>query len=176
MKTTNNLSNLPFLSSISSLIISPYQEGYYHFNKALNLKPNIFPDAQRNLQDNTFPLMTARNRTVNFFAGVILWTPVVNIIAKVAMHRLFPSTSISYEKPPNWKRVNHIVVLMLENRSFDNLVGRLYPKSAQYNGLDGQENNSYQDKDGVNHIIKTWDSRGVRMTHQILIRVKSLRI
>lgn len=163
MKTTNNLSNLPFLSSISSLIISPYQEGYYHFNKALNLKPNIFPDAQRNLQDNTFPLMTARNRTVNFFAGVILWTPVVNIIAKVAMHRLFPSTSISYEKPPNWKRVNHIVVLMLENRSFDNLVGRLYPKSAQYNGLDGQENNSYQDKDGVNHIIKTWDSRGVRM-------------
>jgi phospholipase C len=31
--------------------------------------------------------------------------------------------------------INHIVVLMFENRSFDNVLGALYPNSAAFNGL-----------------------------------------
>jgi phospholipase C len=31
--------------------------------------------------------------------------------------------------------INHIIVLMLENRSFDNVLGALYPNSAAFNGL-----------------------------------------
>ena len=31
--------------------------------------------------------------------------------------------------------INHIVVLMLENRSFDSLLGMLYPKSDGFEGL-----------------------------------------
>ncbi len=39
------------------------------------------------------------------------------------------------------ERINHIVVLMLENRSFDCLFGKLYPKAAGFNGLTGTESN-----------------------------------
>ena len=38
-------------------------------------------------------------------------------------------------------KINHFVVLMLENRSFDNLLGRLYPKSDTFDGLSGDEFN-----------------------------------
>jgi phospholipase C len=38
-------------------------------------------------------------------------------------------------------RINHVVVLMLENRSFDCLLGKLYPASAQFDGLTGNEFN-----------------------------------
>ncbi len=31
--------------------------------------------------------------------------------------------------------IEHIVVLMLENRSFDNILGNLYPQSPQFEGL-----------------------------------------
>lgn len=31
--------------------------------------------------------------------------------------------------------INHVVVLMLENRSFDNVLGALYPNSSAFNGL-----------------------------------------
>ena len=37
--------------------------------------------------------------------------------------------------------IDHIVVLMLENRSFDNMFGKLYPKSATFDGLSGTESN-----------------------------------
>ncbi len=37
--------------------------------------------------------------------------------------------------------IKHIVVLMLENRSFDSLLGKLYPKTAAFDGLSGDENN-----------------------------------
>ena len=37
--------------------------------------------------------------------------------------------------------INHVVVLMLENRSFDCLLGQLYPHSANFNGLTGTESN-----------------------------------
>jgi phospholipase C len=37
--------------------------------------------------------------------------------------------------------IAHVVVLMLENRSFDSMLGRLYPGRADFNGLTGQEFN-----------------------------------
>ncbi len=37
--------------------------------------------------------------------------------------------------------IDHFVVLMLENRSFDSLLGALYPKSPAFEGIDGTETN-----------------------------------
>ncbi|WP_428338703.1 alkaline phosphatase family protein [Mycobacterium sp.] len=37
--------------------------------------------------------------------------------------------------------IDHVIVLMLENRSFDHLLGYLYPKSGDFDGLDGTESN-----------------------------------
>jgi phospholipase C len=37
--------------------------------------------------------------------------------------------------------IKHVVVLMLENRSFDCMLGALYPKSDDFNGLGGDESN-----------------------------------
>jgi phospholipase C len=39
--------------------------------------------------------------------------------------------------------IQHVVVLMLENRSFDSMLGRLYPASGAYNGLTLNESNFY---------------------------------
>ncbi len=38
-------------------------------------------------------------------------------------------------------KIEHVVVLMMENRSFDNLLGRLYPRSEKFDGLTGTEFN-----------------------------------
>src|SRR5580658_608291 len=38
--------------------------------------------------------------------------------------------------------INHIVRLMLENRSFDHMLGFLYPKSGNFEGLAGSESNT----------------------------------
>ena len=39
--------------------------------------------------------------------------------------------------------IEHVVVLMFENRSFDNMLGGLYPgkSQAEYDGLTGEETN-----------------------------------
>jgi phospholipase C len=37
--------------------------------------------------------------------------------------------------------IDHFVVLMLENRSFDSVLGALYPKSPAFEGIDGTETN-----------------------------------
>ncbi|MBV8788665.1 MAG: hypothetical protein JOZ00_18510 [Mycobacterium sp.] len=37
--------------------------------------------------------------------------------------------------------IDHVILLMLENRSFDHLLGYLYPKSDTFDGLDGTESN-----------------------------------
>lgn len=155
--------NLSFWSSVGCLLTSPYREGYRHFKMAFKTQNKVFQEAQNYLHGKNFPMESQYQRVSHFSAGVILWTPIVNMVAKLAMHTLFPSKQTSFKKPPSWQRINHIVVLMLENRSFDNLLGRLYPKSGQFNGLEGQEKNSYQDKEGVKHTIKIWDSQGVRM-------------
>jgi len=49
-------------------------------------------------------------------------------------------------------RINHVVVLMLENRSFDCLLGQLYPKSPDFDGLSGSEFNL--DQNGA--AVKVW--------------------
>lgn len=37
--------------------------------------------------------------------------------------------------------IDHVILLMLENRSFDHLLGYLYPRSATFDGLDGTQSN-----------------------------------
>ena len=38
--------------------------------------------------------------------------------------------------------IDHVILLMLENRSFDHLLGYLYPRSGDFDGLDGTESNA----------------------------------
>ncbi|MFZ2752245.1 MAG: alkaline phosphatase family protein [Lysobacteraceae bacterium] len=45
--------------------------------------------------------------------------------------------------------IDHIVVLMLENRSFDNLFGGLYPAGPGFHGLTGNESNFNPTAPGV---------------------------
>ncbi len=54
-------------------------------------------------------------------------------------------------------KIKHIVVLMLENRSFDNLLGKLYPKSDQFDGLSGEEENVFVNE-GISRGIKVWNT------------------
>jgi phospholipase C len=42
--------------------------------------------------------------------------------------------------------IEHVVLVMLENRSFDHMLGYLYPKSATFDGLDGSESNLDPDR------------------------------
>jgi phospholipase C len=37
--------------------------------------------------------------------------------------------------------IDHVILLMLENRSFDHMLGFLYPRSGNFDGLDGTESN-----------------------------------
>jgi phospholipase C len=53
-------------------------------------------------------------------------------------------------------KIDHVVVLMLENRSFDCMLGALYQKSAAFDGLAGNETNP--DPAGVR--IPVWSNTG----------------
>ncbi|MGH7109919.1 MAG: alkaline phosphatase family protein [Stellaceae bacterium] len=55
-------------------------------------------------------------------------------------------------------KIEHVVVLMLENRSFDCMLGRLYPKSETFDGLDGGERNPWHRPDGGIEEIGVWNS------------------
>lgn len=57
--------------------------------------------------------------------------------------------------------IDHIVVLMLENRSFDCMLGRLYPKSAAFDGLARTESNL--NADGVPVVV--WEVAGADATN-----------
>lgn len=50
--------------------------------------------------------------------------------------------------------IEHFVVLMLENRSFDSMLGALYPKSATFDGLAGTESNP----DSAGDPVPVWCS------------------
>lgn len=52
--------------------------------------------------------------------------------------------------------IKHVVVLMLENRSFDCMLGMLYPSSDDFDGLDGTERNTWHKPDGSRQIIQVW--------------------
>ncbi len=53
-------------------------------------------------------------------------------------------------------RIRHVVVLMLENRSFDCLLGRLYPRGPGFHGLSGQEGNVWHKPDGSAQLVEVW--------------------
>ena len=53
-------------------------------------------------------------------------------------------------------QIDHVVVLMLENRSFDCMLGRLYPHDPDYNGLTLNEYNNY-----ANTRIGVWSGDGM---------------
>lgn len=53
-------------------------------------------------------------------------------------------------------KIDHVVVLMLENRSFDCMLGRLYPKSETFDGLRGDETNPGTD----GRPIPVWTADG----------------
>jgi phospholipase C len=53
--------------------------------------------------------------------------------------------------------IKHVVVLMLENRSFDCMLGMLYPKSARFDGLNGTESNTWHKPDGSRQRIQVWN-------------------
>jgi phospholipase C len=52
--------------------------------------------------------------------------------------------------------IQHVVVLMLENRSFDCMLGRLYPDDPDYRGLTLNESNPY-----ANAPIRVWSGDGM---------------
>lgn len=51
-------------------------------------------------------------------------------------------------------KIEHVVVLMLENRSFDSMLGGLYPKGPGFDGLTGNETNPHTGQDNV----RVWSS------------------
>jgi phospholipase C len=56
--------------------------------------------------------------------------------------------------------IEHIVVLMLENRSFDCMLGRLYPNDPDFKGLTLQESNTYGGRP-----IPVWNDSGMNPTN-----------
>jgi phospholipase C len=58
-------------------------------------------------------------------------------------------------------KIEHVVVLMLENRSFDGMLGRLYPKSEGFDGLDGSESNPWHRPDGAVERVGVWNSQRI---------------
>ena len=60
--------------------------------------------------------------------------------------------------------IRHVVVLMLENRSFDCMLGRLYPKSPGFDGLDGVESNIWHKLDGDQAQILVWNDPAATAT------------
>jgi phospholipase C len=57
--------------------------------------------------------------------------------------------------------IEHVIVLMLENRSFDCMFGELYPKSASFDGLDGSEGNPFHKPDGTIATVPVWNDDGM---------------
>jgi phospholipase C len=53
--------------------------------------------------------------------------------------------------------IEHVVVLMMENRSFDCLLGKLYPKSERFDGLEGTESNPWHKQDGTVEQVWVWN-------------------
>jgi phospholipase C len=52
--------------------------------------------------------------------------------------------------------IKHVVVLMLENRSFDCMLGMLYQSGDKFDGLTGTELNTWHKPDGSQQDIQVW--------------------
>jgi phospholipase C len=59
--------------------------------------------------------------------------------------------------------IEHVVVLMLENRSFDCMLGMLYPNDPDFEGLTGQESNNY-----AGRPIPVWNDPGMDATTAVI--------
>jgi phospholipase C len=57
--------------------------------------------------------------------------------------------------------IRHFVVLMLENRSFDSMLGALYRRSEGFDGLTGEESNRWQRPDDTTEIVPVWNDPGL---------------
>ncbi len=57
----------------------------------------------------------------------------------------------------NLDKIEHIVVLMMENRSFDNVLGRLYPDNPDFRGVDDTMNNPRPDG-GTAYVEQSTDT------------------
>lgn len=56
------------------------------------------------------------------------------------------------------RKIDHLVVLMLENRSFDSVLGTLYPAGPNFDGLTGSESNPlHPDQGGPVSRIAVWN-------------------
>ena len=53
--------------------------------------------------------------------------------------------------------IKHVVVLMLENRSFDCMLGGLYPGRPDFDGLIGEEANIWHRPDGSQQVVPAWN-------------------
>ena len=59
-------------------------------------------------------------------------------------------------------KIEHVVVLMLENRSFDCMLGRLYPSGSAFDGLHGDEANLLHPPTGGPAVrIGVWNDAGM---------------
>ena len=56
--------------------------------------------------------------------------------------------------------IEHVVVLMLENRSFDTMLGWLYPGRPDFDGLTGREANPWHRPDGK-VMVPVWNDPGL---------------
>lgn len=54
-------------------------------------------------------------------------------------------------------RIEHVVVLMLENRSFDCMLGWLYRDRPDFDGLRGDEANPWHHDDGTEQQVPVWN-------------------
>jgi len=54
--------------------------------------------------------------------------------------------------------IKHVVVLMLENRSFDSMLGMLYASDNTFDGLTGTEQNIWHKPGGLTQPVQVWKS------------------
>lgn len=57
--------------------------------------------------------------------------------------------------------VEHVVVLMLENRSFDSVAGKLRDGTPGFDGLTGAESNVWHRPDGTAQVVPVWNEPGM---------------
>jgi phospholipase C len=67
-----------------------------------------------------------------------------------------PGERPGYAGPGGPMDIKHVVVLMLENRSFDCMLGMLYPSDDKFDGLTGTESNTWHKPAGSQQNIQVW--------------------
>jgi phospholipase C len=60
--------------------------------------------------------------------------------------------------------IKHVVVLMLENRSFDSMLGMLYASTDSFDGLTGTESNIWHKPGGLEQPVQVWKAADMTPT------------